>query len=204
MFSMFAVAQLARLRVDTRPMIGLGFLLASIGLWWMAQWSLDVSMHVVIVDSILLGSGLGMLFPVLAAAGFSGLRREQMGDAASLFNLMRNTGAALGISYLTNMLVKYEQVHQSRLVEHLSVFDAWRLGQRGSLMPGSPPFRFMGQLVTGRKQGLGMVYGMMTSQAAILSFDDLYRIMAVLMFAMVPVFLGLRRARAQTATPHVE
>jgi DHA2 family multidrug resistance protein len=145
-----------------------------------------------------------MLFPVLAAAGFSGLRRENMGDAASLFNLMRNTGAALGISYLTNMLVKYEQVHQSRLVEHLSVFDAWRLGQRGSFMPGSPPFHFMGQLVTGRKQGLGMVYGMMTSQAAILSFDDLYRIMAVLMLAMVPVFLGLRRARAQTATTHVE
>jgi DHA2 family multidrug resistance protein len=204
MFSMFAVAQLARLRVDTRPMIGLGFLLASIGLWCMAQWSLDVSMHVVIVDSILLGSGLGMLFPVLAAAGFSGLRRENMGDAASLFNLMRNTGAALGISYLTNMLVKYEQVHQSRLAEHLSVFEAWRLGQRGSLMPGSPPFHFMGQLVTGRKQGLGMVYGMMTSQAAILSFDDLYRIMAVLMLAMVPVFLGLRRARAQTATAPVE
>ena len=111
---------------------------------------------VVVIDSIMLGAGLGMLFPVLAAVGFSGLRREQMGDAASLFNLMRNTGAAMGISYLTNMLVSYEQVHQSRLVEHLSVFDAWRLSQRGLLMPGSPPFHFMGQLVTGQKQGLGM------------------------------------------------
>ena len=200
MFSMFAVGQLARLRVDTRPMIGLGFLLAAIGLWWMAQWSLDVSMHVIAIDSIVLGSGLGMLFPVLAAVGFSGLPRERMGDAASLFNLMRNTGAAMGISYLTNMLVNYEQVHQSRLVEHLSVFDAWRLSQRGSLMPGSPPFHFMGQLVTGQKQGLGMVYEMLTSQAAILSFDDLYRILAVLMLAMVPAFLGLRRARAQAQT----
>ena len=71
-------------------------------------------------------------------------------------------------------------------------------------MPGSPPFHFMGQLVTGRKQGLGMVYGMMTSQAAILSFDDLYRILAVLMLAMVPVFLGLKRAQAQTAPAHIE
>jgi DHA2 family multidrug resistance protein len=138
-----------------------------------------------------------MLFPVLAAVGFSGLRREQMGDAASLFNLMRNTGAAMGISYLTNMLVSYEQVHQSRLVEHLSVFDAWRLSQRGALMPGSPPFHFMGQLVTGQKQGLGIVYGMVTSQAAILSFDDLYRILAVLMLTMVPAFLWLRRAQPQ-------
>jgi MFS transporter, DHA2 family, multidrug resistance protein len=197
MFSMFAVGQLARLRVDTRPMVGMGFLLSAIGLWWMAQWSLDVSMQVVVIDSFVLGAGLGMLFPVLAAVGFSDIPRDRMGDAASLFNLMRNTGAAMGISYLTNMLVNYEQVHQSRLVEHLSVFDAWRLSQRGLLMPGSPPFHFMGQLVTGQKQGLGRVYEMVTAQAAILSFDDLYRIMAVLMLAMVPAFIGLRRARNQ-------
>jgi MFS transporter, DHA2 family, multidrug resistance protein len=200
MSTMFAVGQLARLGVNTRPLIGLGFLLAAIGLWWMSQWSLAVSTYVVAIDSMMLGSGLGMLFPVLAAVGFSGVRRERMGDAASLFNLMRNTGAAMGISYLTNMLVNYEQVHQSRLVEHLSVFDAWRLSQRGSLMPGSPPFHFMGQLVTGQKQGLGIVYGIVTSQAAILSFDDLYRILAVLMLAMVPAFLWLKRAPAQART----
>jgi DHA2 family multidrug resistance protein len=200
MFSMFAVGQVARLKVDTRPMVGLGFLLSAIGLWWMAQWSLDVSMQVVVIDSLVLGAGLGMLFPVLAAVGFSNIPRDRMGDAASLFNLMRNTGAAMGISYLTNMLVNYEQVHQSRLVEHLSVFDAWRLSQRGLPMPGSPPFHFMGQLVTGQKQGLGRVYEMVTAQAAILSFDDLYRIMAVLMLVMVPAFIGLKRARSQAQT----
>jgi hypothetical protein len=106
----------------------------------------------------------------------------------------------MGISYLTNMLVSYEQVHQSRLVEHLSVFDAWRLSQRGLLMPGSPQFHFMGQLVTGQKQGLGRVYEMVTAQAAILSFDDLYRIMAMLMLVVVPAFLGLRRTRNQAQT----
>jgi len=199
MFSMFAVGQLARRRVDTRPMVGVGFLLSAIGLWWMGQWNLDVSTRVVALDSVMLGSGLGILFPVLAAVGFSGIKRELMGDAASLFNLMRNTGAAMGISYLTNMLVNYEQVHQSRLVEHLSVFDAWRLGQRGVTMPGGPQFDFLGQLITGQKQGLGRVYGMMTAQASMLSFDDLYRILAVLMLAMVPMFLWLRRPRTNSA-----
>jgi hypothetical protein len=41
---------------------------------------------------------------------------------------------------------------------------------------------------------------MVTSQAAILSFDDLYRIMAVLMLAMVPAFLWLRRAQPASQT----
>jgi len=197
MFSMFAVGQLARLRVDTRPMIGLGFLLAAIGLWCMGQWNLEVSPQVVAFDSMVLGAGLGMLFPVLAAVGFSGIPRERMGYAASLFNLMRNTGAAMGISYLTNMLVNYEQVHQSRLVEHFSVFDAWRISQRGAAMPATPHFGFMNELVTGQKQGLGRMYEMVTAQAAILSFDDLYRILAALMLVMVPAFLFLRSARTK-------
>ena len=41
---------------------------------------------------------------------------------------------------------------------------------------------------------------MVTAQAAILSFDDLYRIMAVLMLVMVPAFIGLKRARSQAQT----
>jgi MFS transporter, DHA2 family, multidrug resistance protein len=202
MLAMFSVGPLARMRVETRPMTGIGYLLAAVGLWWMSQWNLDISMYVIIVDSILLGAGLGMVFPVLTAVGLSGIPRERMGDAASLYNLMRNTGAAIGISFLTNSLVSYEQIHQSRLVEHLSVFEAWSLGQRGPVMPGSPQFHFMKQLITGQREGLGMVYGMVTSQAAILSFDDLYRILAVLMLLMVPAFIGLRRAKGVPSASH--
>jgi DHA2 family multidrug resistance protein len=205
MFSMFVVGQLARLRVETRPMIGMGFLLTAIGLWMMAKWDLEVSMYVVVVDSITLGAGLGMLFPVLSAVGFAGVRRERMGDAASLYNLMRNTGAAMGISYLTNMLVRYEQVHQSRLVDHFSIFDAWRLSQSAPRMPGGPQFHFLGDIISGQKQQLAMVYGVVTSQAAILSFDDLYRILAVMMLIMVPAFFGLRGAgRTQASPMHLE
>jgi hypothetical protein len=41
--------------------------------------------------------------------------------------MMRNTGAAIAIAYMTNILVRHQQVHQSILAEHFSVFDAWRL-----------------------------------------------------------------------------
>ena len=36
-----------------------------------------------------------------------------MGYAASLYNMMRNTGSAIGISLVTNMLSSREQIHQS-------------------------------------------------------------------------------------------
>jgi hypothetical protein len=50
-------------------------------------------------------------------------------------------------------------------------------------------------MITGQKQSLGMVYGAIQSQSAMLSFNDIYRILAVAAFIMVPSFLLLRGAR---------
>ncbi len=204
MTSMMMVGQLARRRIETRPMIGLGFLLCAAALWRMAQWNLQVSMYVVIRDSIFLGAGLGMLFPVLSAVTLSGIPRERMGYAASLYNLMRNTGAAAGISYLTSMLVHFEQVHQSTLVEHLTIFDMWRLGQFRGQMPGAPSLHILAQAAEGQKQGFGMLYLMVTGQAAILSFNDLYRMLAAMMLIASPAFLWLRRGNPPVGGPHPE
>ena len=54
--------------------------------------------------------------------------------AASLYNLMRNTGAAIGISYMTTVLVNHEQRHQSYLVGHFTVFDAWKMSDAPRLI----------------------------------------------------------------------
>src|SRR5216684_8987687 len=36
-----------------------------------------------------------------------------------------------GIAFMTNMLLTKQQIHQARLTEHLTVFDAWRLTNTG-------------------------------------------------------------------------
>ncbi len=193
MLSMLVVGQLARLRYDTRPLIGIGFVLMAVSLFAMAHWNLQVGMWEVIWPGIVMGLGMGMIFPTLSATTLSCVERERMGYAASLYNMMRNTGAAIGISYLTDMLVNHEQIHQSRLVEHFSVFDAWRLSNAAPRMPGAQPFRYMPQIITGQKQGLGMVYHMIQAQAGMLSFNDFYRFLAIAMVILIPSFVLLHR-----------
>jgi DHA2 family multidrug resistance protein len=198
MASMMLVGQLARLRYDTRPLVGLGFVLMAIGLWTMAGWDLQVAMWNVLWPSLVMGVGMGMIFPTLSASTLSCVSRERMGFAASLYNMMRNTGAAVGISWITTVLMDHEQIHQSYLVEHFSAFDAWRLSNTAPGVPGARPFTYLPQLVTGQKQGIGMVYGMIQAQAAMLSFNDIYRTLAIAMTLLVPSFLLLRRFGAQT------
>jgi MFS transporter, DHA2 family, multidrug resistance protein len=200
MIAMFTLGQLARAGWDTRPLIGIGFVLMAAGLWAMAHWNLQVDTWGVVWPSIVLGVGMGLIFPTLSAATLSCVAKERMGFAASLYNMMRNTGAAVGISYLMTVLLNHEQVHQSRLAEHFSVFEAWRMSQTAPRLPGAQPFSFMGQIVTGQKQGIGMIYGMIQAQAAMLSFNDIYRVLAFITILLVPTFFFLKRAGAPAET----
>jgi hypothetical protein len=77
-------------------------------------------------------------------------------------------------------------------VQHFSAFDAWRMSNQGAYLPGSPVFHFVTQLVTGQKQSLGMLYGSIAQQSAMLSFNDLYRVMTLMALIMIPSFLLFR------------
>jgi DHA2 family multidrug resistance protein len=196
MVSMMLVGNLARFGLDTTKFIGLGFTLIAIGCWFSAGYDMQSSTWSIIWPMLVMGFGFGMIFPPSSAAAISCVPRERMGYAASLYNMMRNTGAAVGIAWMTNMLVSHQQLHQSRLVEHFSAFDAWRLSGTTQPMPGSPTFGFLPQLISGQKQGLGMVYGAIQAQSAMLSFNDIYRILAFIALLMIPSFLFLRGAKS--------
>jgi len=196
MTSMMLVGNLARFGIDTRKFIGIGFALITIGCWYSSRFNLQVGMWEIIWPMIVMGLGFGMIFPPSSAAAISCVSRERMGYAASLYNMMRNTGAAIGIAWMTNMLISQQQIHQSHLVEHFSVFDAWRLTNYGPRLPSAPAFNYAPQIITGQKQGLGMVYGAIQAQSVMLSFNDIYRILTLVTLIMVPSFLLMRGARS--------
>jgi len=61
--------------------------------------------------------------------------------------------------------------------------------------PGSPPFHFVEQMVTGQRQGLGMLYHMIQQQSAMLAFNDIYRMLAVIALLTIPSFALFQSAR---------
>jgi MFS transporter, DHA2 family, multidrug resistance protein len=203
MSSMMLTGQLARIGVNTRPLVGLGFTLVATGAWLMSGIDLQVSLMAVLRRNIVMSFGFGMIFPNTTAAALSCVSRDRIGYASSLFNMLRNTGAAIGIAYMTNSLLSQQQVHQSRLVEHLSVFDAWRLSNMPRPSPGSPVFDYLPQMITGQHHGFGMLYGLVQSQAAMLSFNDIYRAIAIGLIPLIPLFLLLPSSKhSEAAATH--
>jgi MFS transporter, DHA2 family, multidrug resistance protein len=166
-----------------------------VGCWYSSRFNLQIGIWQITWPMVVMGFGFGMIFPPSSAAAISCVAHERMGYAASLYNMMRNTGAAVGIAWMSNVLVSYEQVHQSRLVEHFSVFDAWRLTNMGRTLPGAPDFNYAAQLIMGQKQSLGMLYDAIQAQSTMLAFNDIYLILTVISLIMIPSFLLMRGAK---------
>src|SRR3954454_25391534 len=59
------------------------------------------------------------------ATGLSRLRKQEVGNAAGIYNLVRNIGGSIGIASATAFLVRMGQVHQNYLGANLSPSDSF-------------------------------------------------------------------------------
>jgi len=190
MAAMWLVGQLERIHVNTRYLMFCGIVLQWLSLYRMATWNLQIGYWQILIPTFMLSTGFSIIFPVMSVATLSCVERERMGYAASLYSMTRNTGSAVGISIVSTMLVSGQQIHQSRLAEHFSIFDAWRLGIAPQRMPGAPHFLALPDQLSGRKQGLAMVYSQIQLQSAMLSLNDIYwMLLAIGLVVMPPLLL---------------
>jgi MFS transporter, DHA2 family, multidrug resistance protein len=188
MFAMLLLGTLSRRGFDTRFLVGVGFGLVAVAMWEMAGLNLQSDTSRIVWPTVLQGIGTGLVFPGLSAAALSSMPRQRMGYAASLYAVTRNLGAAIGTSYLTTMLIRQQQVQQSYLVEHVSIFSLMKTPAMGNTQTD-----LAHQLAAGQQQGMILLYHAVQRQAMMLSFNDIYRMLCVMMLVLVPTFMFLQR-----------
>jgi len=180
-------------RYDPRKLIAVGL---AVGGWTMFQLSilnLNAGYWDIFWPQVIQGGAMAFLFIPLMAVSMSGISKEKMGNATSIYNLMRNIGGSFGIASMTTFLSRRSQVHQNQLVAHITPYDHavrnMMNGMRGWFMAhGSNP-------VEATRQSLGAIYGMVQQQASLLSFVEAFWVMGVIFLCMLPLVLLLRNAR---------
>jgi DHA2 family multidrug resistance protein len=100
-----------------------GFACIAGALWYYSTLDLDMTFGDAVIARMLLGFGLSFLFVPLSTVAYSYLPKEKNDKASSLTNLARNLGGSFGISFVTTMLARRAQYHQSVLVAHISPYD---------------------------------------------------------------------------------
>jgi len=178
-------------RVDARFLIVFGMVLGSLTLFDLAGLNLYAGYWDIFWPQVIQGFAMSFLFVPLMAASMSHVAKEKMGNATSIFNVMRNIGGSFGIAIMTTLLTRRQQLHQSHLVSHISGLDPetqqlLAAGQQWFIAQGADP-------VTAQQRAYGAIYGMVHRQGAMLSFVEMFWLMAVLFLALAPLLLLLRR-----------
>jgi len=127
----------------------------------------------------------------LTTATMDPIPKEEMGNATSMFNLMRNLGGGFGIAAATTFLYRRQQLHTMQLGEHISMFDAQtqsflRSAQAGMAARGIDPSSAVGR-------SYGSLWGTVQQQAAMLSFVDTFRAMAIVFLLVLPFLFLMKK-----------
>jgi DHA2 family multidrug resistance protein len=162
----------------------------------MSRFSLGADFSSLMWPRIYLGIGMGCLFIPLTTLTLSSVPRPRMGNATSIYNLLRNLGGSFGVAFATTMFVRRAQVHQTHLAEHLTGFDrtfpaSVEWGKTLLMNRGVPG-------VAAESTAMRRIYGEMVRQATALGFNDAFFILSVLMAAILPLILLLRRPEHQS------
>lgn len=176
-----------------RKLIVIGLALCAMTMWQLSALNLNAGYWDVVWPQVLQGVGMSCLFIPNMATAVSRIQKHKMGNATSVFNLMRNIGGSFGIAMMTTFLVRRQQVHQARLVENVSPYDpqTWQTLQSAKawfMSRGDDAF-------TAAQRAHGAIYGMVQRHAMMLSFVEAFRIMAIVFILMIPAVLILRPAK---------
>jgi MFS transporter, DHA2 family, multidrug resistance protein len=189
-------------RVDPRKLLALGLVGAGGTLLWFGVLNTDAGFWDFFWPQLVQGVALSLLFVPLTTLTLEGIPPVAIGNATSLYNLIRNLGGSFGIATSATLLARYTQTNMARLSEHVSVYDPSSVGMLRQLTQG---FVARGSdLATAQQQALAGLYGITSREAAALTFIQIFRLLGIVCLAMLPLIFILRRPRhAPSAPAHV-
>ena len=167
-------------QVGPRAVMTCGMLLLSYSLWLMTGWSLDIDREPVMVSGLIQGLAIGLIFLPIATLTFATLPGDMRTDGAGLTNLARNTGGSIGVTLASVMLARNLQTSHSDLAAHVTPYnlpiDPSLLGGYGDTGEGI----------------LRMADGLITRQASMIAFLDVFHMMFILSLLVLPITLFVR------------
>jgi len=180
-------------RYNPKAFIIVGILMTAYSTFLMAQFNLGVDFGTILWPRIYMGLGMGVLFIPLTTLTVAGIRKEDMGNATAVYNLLRNIGGSIGIAFVTTMVSRRAQFHQARLVDHLTPYDPvynLRSQQAAVLLrqQGTDPS-------TADHGGLGLLYEGTIRQASMLSFADVFYMLTAMMLVIIPLVLLMKNTK---------
>jgi MFS transporter, DHA2 family, multidrug resistance protein len=182
------IGQLGR-KIDARISVAVGALATAGSMFMLAQATAETGWDQFYWPLIIRGAATALMFMPLTLASIGDCRPDQIAGATGFMNLARQLGGSVGIAALATILARRADFHRAILVEKLTPFDfqaTTRLGNFSSLFSqwGASPH----DAANGARM---MLDQLVLAQSTLLSFEDLFWIIAMTFILSLPVVLLL-------------
>ena len=183
---------------DARVMVAVGYAAVALGLYNLTRLSLGVSFEQLVLWRMFQVLGLAFIFIPISTLNYVGVPREKSNQISSLSNFARNIGGSSGTAMLTTFLERTAQTHQSTLsakaVAGEGAYSSYTAATAASLV------RLGDSASQATTAAAGLAYQQLLRQASMLSYQNAFWCLSVMIAALVPLPSSCdgRRARPKS------
>ena len=175
-------------RLDPRLSMSIGFSLLALAGVWMMTFDLNVTMSILIANSLVQGFAVGVIWVPLSVVAFDTLAPKDRAEASSVFHLLRNIGSSFFISLSIAEIVRTTGANYSRMTEMITPYS------HGLSLPG-----MTGGWTFDTVPGLAKVANEIARQSAMIGYLNAFMMYTVTSAAAVAIVLLVRRKKAALA-----
>ena len=182
-------------KVNPKKILAVGIIICSGTTYAMSLFNLQTDFWTFVWPRVTLGIGMGCIFIPVTTLTLSHIPKEKMGEATSIYNMVRNLGGSFGIAFATTVAARRAQFHQSRLVEHLTPFDPAFTVSRDKI---STLLASQGAHGTPAEAG---IYRELILQSNMLGYNDAFFIIALTLFCVLGLVLVMQQPEPESSAP---
>jgi len=185
-------------KVDARVLIGVGLIGTALAMVHLAGLDADVDYATIAWARVYQSLGLALMFIPINTVAYQGVPADKNASASAIINMMRNIGGSVGIAMLTTYLARREQANQATLIRHVTPYSTQTNQMLQQLQQAYATAH--ASAADALHQAQAQLYAIVQTQAALLSYIDAFWAVSVVLLAMLPLLLLLRKNQPGTAT----
>src|SRR6266566_3510350 len=193
--SAFTMAFMGRLqgKFDARLSIAAGVAVFALSMWKHAHFTTDSGMSDFFWPLIFRGVGLGLIFEPITNLALADLPMSKIPNGTGLFNLMRQLGGSVGIALAATLLQRFSAIHRADLMQNVTAYSFATQArvaaiQQGLIAQGTP-------LSQAPEKALMVLNGLVTRQALMLSFEQLFLLFGSCFVLSLPLLLLMHKPK---------
>lgn len=180
-------------KMDLRWMLSIGFAMFALGAWLNAQITADSAYWEFFLPQALRGTALMLCFVPINTLTLGLLPVEEVKNASGLYNLMRNLGGAIGLAVANTLMTFFEKTHYATLRASVTATSY----QAQDLLSGLTQRMAENNLADPHLAALKMMTAMAWREAVVMTFNNLFQIIALIFLSSVLIAPFLKKVVKQ-------